>query len=134
MLKSGCRVEALQLETAARLERALATYCIVAWRLLWLTYAARLMPTSPCSVALQPAEWQALYCTVHATNAPPAAPPSLADAVQWIAQLGGFLGRTQDGPPGVRVLWRGWQRLQDIAATWALLHSKDQNSRASPYG
>jgi hypothetical protein len=67
VLKSGCRVEALQLETAGRLERALATYCIVAWRLLWLTYAARLMPTAPCSVALQPAEWQALYCTVHTT-------------------------------------------------------------------
>jgi hypothetical protein len=134
VLKSGCRVEALQLETAERLERAIATYGIVAWRLLWLTYAARLMPTAPCDVALQPAEWQALYCTVHATATPPAVPPPLSDAIQWIAQLGGFLGRTQDGPPGVRVIWRGWQRLQDIAATWALLHGNDPDVQASPYG
>jgi hypothetical protein len=134
VLKSGCRVEALQLETAGRLERALATYCIVAWRLLWLTYAARLMPTAPCSVALQPAEWQALYCTVHTTTVPPTAPPPLADAIQWIAQLGGFLGRTQDGPPGVRVLWRGWQRLQDIAATWALLYGNNPDLKGSTYG
>ena len=37
VLKSGCGLEELQLETAERLERALATFCVVAWRLLWLT-------------------------------------------------------------------------------------------------
>jgi hypothetical protein len=31
-LKSGCRIEQWQLETAARLKRALATLAIVAWR------------------------------------------------------------------------------------------------------
>jgi hypothetical protein len=33
VLKSGCYLEKLQLETAQRLERALALYCVVAWRL-----------------------------------------------------------------------------------------------------
>src|SRR5256884_6887919 len=32
VMKSGCRLEKLQLETAERLERALALYCIVALR------------------------------------------------------------------------------------------------------
>lgn len=41
VLKSGCRLEQLQLETAERIQRALATYTIVAWRLLWITYLAR---------------------------------------------------------------------------------------------
>jgi hypothetical protein len=36
-LKSGCGIEKLQLETARRIHMALATYSIVAWRLLWLT-------------------------------------------------------------------------------------------------
>jgi hypothetical protein len=49
-------------------------------------------------------------------------PPSLHQATRWIAQLGGFLARKGDGEPGVKVLWRGWTRLQDIAATWSLLH------------
>ncbi|MGB8691506.1 MAG: IS4 family transposase, partial [Microcoleus sp.] len=38
-----------------------------------------------------------------------------------IAKLGGFLGRKGDGEPGVKTLWRGWQRLHDIAATWKLV-------------
>ena len=39
----------------------------------------------------------------------------------WIAQLGGFLARRHDGFPGVKTLWRGMQRLHDIASTWRLL-------------
>jgi Transposase DNA-binding/Transposase Tn5 dimerisation domain len=122
VLKSGCRVEELQLESGARLERALATYCIVAWRLLWLTYQARQQPDMPCSEVLASHEWQALYCTIHQTPTPPDTPPSLRQAVRWIAQLGGFLGRKGDGEPGVKVIWRGLRRLEDIVATWVLLH------------
>jgi hypothetical protein len=123
VLKSGCRVEELQLEESARIRRALATYCIVAWRLLWLTYEARQNPDSPCDRALETHEWQALYCTIHKTPIPPATPPTLHEAVRWVAQLGGFLGRKHDGEPGVKSIWRGLRRLEDIAATWKLLHS-----------
>ena len=42
--------------------------------------------------------------------------------LESMSQLGGFLGRKGDAEPGVNVLWRGWQRLQDIADTWTLLH------------
>ena len=123
VLKSGCRVEALQLGTAERLERALATYCIVAWRLLWLTYQARETPEASCEGVLARHEWQALWCTVHRPPVPPAHPPSLGEAVRLIARLGGFLGRRGDGAPGVKTLWRGWRRLEDIAATWLVAHA-----------
>ena len=53
VLKSGCRFEDLQLENAERLKRALASYLIVAWRLLWLTYEARRQPEQPCSEVLE---------------------------------------------------------------------------------
>lgn len=122
VLKSGCRLEELQLEKAIRLKRALATYCIVAWRLLWLTYEARRNPDVSCDEVLEAHEWQALYCMIHKTSIPPATPPTLHDAVGWIARLGGFLGRKHDGEPGVKVIWRGLRRLHDIAATWELLH------------
>ncbi|MCB9102656.1 MAG: hypothetical protein H6633_00225 [Anaerolineales bacterium] len=44
-------------------------------------------------------------------------------ALSWIAQLGGFLGRKSDGSPGVKVLWRGWRRLFDITQAWLIFNS-----------
>lgn len=64
----------------------------------------------------------ALYAHHHRTIHLPDTPPTLHQATRWIAQLGGFLGRTSDGEPGVKVLWRGWMRLQDIVDTWLLFH------------
>ncbi len=120
-LKSGCRIEELHLETADRIERALATYAIVAWRLLWLTYEARVNPELPCDRVLETYEWQALYARIHKSQTVPSQPPSLRQAVRWIAQLGGFLGRKGDKEPGVKTIWRGLRRLQDISETWKLL-------------
>jgi len=134
VLKSGCRVEHLQLETRERLERAIATYCLVAWRLLWLTYAARLHPEASCNIALSRAEWQVLASHMQGTRGPVQTAPSLAQAVRWIAELGGFLGRTSDGAPGVQVLWRGWRRLQDMAETWRLLRPNGPDPGESSYG
>ena len=34
-------------------------------------------------------------------------PPSLRQAILWIAQLGGFLARSGDGQPGLKTFWRG---------------------------
>ncbi len=121
VLKSGCGIEHLQLEAAERLERALAVCCIVAWRLLWLTYQARQSPEASCTTVFAQHEWQALVCTIQQTAAPPSEPPTLRAAVRMVAQLGGFLARTGDGEPGVKTLWRGLIRLEDIAATWLLL-------------
>jgi hypothetical protein len=120
-LKSGCGIEKLQLSTARRLNMALATYTIVAWRLLWLTYQARVNPDLPCDAVLELNEWQSLCATIHNNPIPPEKPPSLHDAVRMIATLGGFLGRKSDGEPGVKTIWRGLRRLHDIAATWQLL-------------
>jgi Transposase DNA-binding/Transposase Tn5 dimerisation domain len=121
VLKSGCTVEACRLQTADRLQNYIAVMSVVAWRLHWLTYLNRLAPTQPCTVVLAPPEWQALYLHIHKTTAFPKKPPTVHQVVRWIAQLGGFLGRKADGEPGITVLWRGWQRLQDLAATWELI-------------
>jgi hypothetical protein len=123
VLKSGCKLEERQLRDAPRLERLLAVLSRVAWRLLWLTYQARLTPDAPCTLALSPDEWRALVAFTQRPPRLPDQPPSLQQAIRWIAQLGGFLARNGDGDPGVKVLWRGWQRLQDITAAWSLFSS-----------
>lgn len=129
VLKSGCGIEQLQLETAERLERALAICCVVAWRLLFLTYQARQNGEASCTTVFAMHEWQALVCTLGQTAEPPSEPPTLREAVRMVAQLGGFLGRKGDGEPGVKTLWRGLMRLNDIAATWLLLRGTSTQQR-----
>jgi hypothetical protein len=127
IIKSGCRVEDCRLQTADRLQNYIALMGVIAWRLHWLTYVNRTNPDLPCTTILTATEWQALYMRIHNTTSLPSSPPSVRQAVRWIAQLGGFLGRKQDGEPGVTVIWRGWQRLQDIAATWYLVKEQTQH-------
>ncbi len=124
VLKSGCRIEARQLQTAQRLMTCLAALSIVAWRILWLTYQARITPEAPCTVVLQAHEWKALFAKSNPGVHTPAKPPTLHQAVRWIAQLGGFLGRKSDGEPGVKTIWKGWQRMQDLAEGWLLAYGE----------
>lgn len=126
VIKSGCTVEDCRLETAERLQRYIALMSVIAWRIHWLTYVNRTDPDLPCTAVLTAIEWQALYMRIHKTTSLPETPPTVRQAVRWIAQLGGFLGRKRDGDPGVTTIWRGWQRLQDIAATWYLVKEQTQ--------
>ena len=121
ILKSGCRIEERQLETAARLQRCLALYSVIAWRIFYATMLARAVPDVPCSVLLALEEWQALYCAIHHCTTPPPEPPSLSQAVQWIAQLGGFVGRRRSDQPGAEVLWRGFQHLADLTTMYCIM-------------
>ncbi|HEU0116234.1 MAG TPA: IS4 family transposase [Thermomicrobiales bacterium] len=126
-LKSGCQIEARQLRATTRLERALAVYAIVAWRLLWLTYLGRAELEQPCTAALTATEWQVLFRTRYPAPPLPAPPPPLGQAVRWLARLGGIHDRVGDGPPGVKVLWRGWRRLDDLVFGWRLAHNLSPN-------
>jgi hypothetical protein len=120
ILKSGCRIEARQLESAARLRRALALDLIVAWRILALSRQGRLTPDQSCASVLSEAEWKILYCSIHPGKSVPVQPPRMDEAVQWIARLGGFLGRKGDAFPGPITLWRGLQRLHDLCSGSAI--------------
>ena len=121
VLKSGCQIEAKQLESRESLERCLALYSVIAWRILYASLLARSVPEAPCTVLLEQEEWQALYCVTHKTATPPAKPPTLAQAIRWVAQLGRFLGRKGDGEPGVTVLWRGFQRLANLTTMFLIM-------------
>ena len=124
VLKSGCRIEQRQLETAQRLDRALAVDQVVAWRILGLCKAAREQPDASIAQWLSQAEWEALWCKIHRRVDPPKTPPTVGQAVRWIARLGGFLGRRHDGHPGPTTLWRGFHRLTDLTAMYELCHRK----------
>jgi hypothetical protein len=120
VLKSGFRVEACRLEHADRLTRYLTVMSIVAWRLFMVTLAARTAPATPCSAFLAEHEWKVLFLKTMKKRSLPKRPPRIGDVVVWIAKLGGYLARNDDGPPGTVVLWRGWKRLADLTEGWNL--------------
>jgi hypothetical protein len=118
ILKSGCRIEKRQLQTAEALQKLLAIDSLVAWRIQLLTMLGRSLPDLPCDVVFEEHEWKALYCFVYQTRKPPEKPPSLSEAIRLVARMGGFLGRKGDGQPGMTVLWRGLQGLTWIGFAW----------------
>ena len=77
-----------------------------------------------CTVVLAEHEWKALYCIIHGAAKLPEKLPPVREVIHWIEQLGGFLGRKGDREPGITVIWRGWQRLTDISATWRLFQEE----------
>ena len=119
VLKGGCRVEQLQLEATERLEACLAMYLIVAWRVLYVLMLGRECPEMRCDAVLAEAEWKSVYQIVS-NRKPPGKPPALGEMVEMIAELGGYLGRKHDGPPGPKVIWIGLQRMRDFALAWAV--------------
>ena len=121
MLQSGCRLAARQCQRAKRLQRCLSLYSILAWRIFYATMLARSVPDAPCSVLLEPDEWPALSWAIHRVPTPPPEPPPLGQAVNWIAQLGGFVGRRQSDHPGAAVLWRGFQHLGDLTTMYCIM-------------
>ena len=114
VLKSGCAVEKAQLTEASRLKNYVVLKSIVAWRLFWLARMREHDPNAPCDAVLDRTEWVLLYRKIHKTRTVPEQVPTLADALVWIAKLGGYIARRSDPDPGVVSQWRGWERLMDI--------------------
>jgi hypothetical protein len=121
VLKSGLKIEQRQLQSRHSIENALAVMSIIAWHLMALMYRARLRPDDSCAAMLTSEQWQLLSLKYTGALATP--PPSLKQAVRWIAMLGGFLGRTRDGDPGVKTLWQGLSVLNQMTEALALARS-----------
>ena len=105
--------EAAVKESIHRIERALALYMVVAWRINRLMRLGRTCPDLPAALLFEVEEIQAAY--VLNKKAVPEQTPDLNTVVRLIARLGGFLGRKSDGEPGVKTLWLGFQRITDFA-------------------
>ncbi len=113
ILKSGCKVEKLQLNCEKRYAPCLAFYLIIAWRILYLTLLSRFEPDKSCELFFSPLEWQTVYWVSKQTK-PPDKPPPLSTILVMVAKLGGFLNRKGDKAPGPTAIWIGLQRLKDF--------------------
>lgn len=113
VLKSGCKIEELQLNGLERISNCLAFYMIVAWRVMYLIQLGRDCPEMNCEVFFAEEEWRTAYM-IHYRKKPPQKAPKLNEMIRVVAGIGGFLGRKSDGEPGPKHLWIGIQRIRDF--------------------
>lgn len=119
-LKTGCRIEARQYESAKPYEALTAFQSLVAVRLLKLRCEARTNPQRPASQVV-PARWLEMLTRVRKGKHKNIR--TVRDFYRGLAGLGGFLGRKHDGEPGWQTLWRGFQKLH-LMLQGAEAHSK----------
>lgn len=112
ILKSGCRAEAAKLRTAERIVNLIAVFCVLSWRIFWMTMMNRVAPLVSPLVALTQIETRLLDGLLPETRKRQKA--TLSTYLIKIARLGGYLARRSDPPPGNMVMWRGLSRLTDI--------------------
>ena len=120
ILKSGCRAEKLKLRTAERLVNLLATFCILSWRIFWLTMLNRSTRSARPTLAFTRLEVDLLNRLAPTSRRSQTQPASLSTCLTQLARLGGYLARASDPPPGNTVIWRGIARLTDIEIGYLL--------------
>lgn len=102
ILKSGCRAESAKLRTAERIVNLIAVFCVLSWRIFWMTMMNRLAPLVSPLVALNQIETRLLDDLLPEAHKRRKA--TLSTYLIKIARLGGYLARKSDSPPGNMVM------------------------------
>jgi len=118
VLKSGCGIEELAHQTAQRLKRAIGINLVIAWRIMLMTLLGRECPELPAEILFSDLEIEVLQAYAVKKNCK--APTQLGEAVRLVAQIGGYLGRANDPPPGHQLMWEGLSQLGLLCEGFAL--------------
>jgi len=115
-----CNVEHTQLRSREAIYKWATILGAVATRAMRLAHQARLTPDAPAISEFSDAE---LYALARLKPACAARPLTLAEAVRWLAELGGYTG-PWNGPPGATVIGRGLHDLSVAVRALANLPKK----------
>jgi hypothetical protein len=122
-IKTGLKIEELQLETGARLFRAIAVMSVVALRLLDLRELGRAVPDAPAALTgLDPVELEILSLAVGRVLT------TVASVLLALGRLGGHMNRRSDGMPGWITLWRGMKALRQLVRGAELERRRNKNT------
>jgi hypothetical protein len=111
-LKTGCRLQQRHLQEQGSLENLLAIVSPIAVRLLQVRNLAREDPQQLALAYVEPEEALLIACQQGVA----VERLTVEQFLFSVAQLGGYLRRASDGPPGWQTLWQGWLRLQWMVA------------------
>jgi hypothetical protein len=127
--KTGaCNVEQTQLRSSLAVRVWATLLAAVAVRIERLKLLSRNAPEQPASIELSPHEIRALILLKREakkrTEVIPDAMPTIGQATVWIAELGGYTGKSSGGPPGSITIRRGLERLRPAATLLKALKSE----------
>lgn len=117
IMKSGAKVEELQLATGEQLQKAVTLLSIVSAHLLQLMHYARVHPELSISqLGIAPPEWQALRACQRKgkTGKTRSDPPSVGQWIRWLTALVGFKASKRQPLPGVKRLWMALRKWHHI--------------------
>jgi hypothetical protein len=107
-----CNIEDAQLRSEEAVVKWATLLSAVATRIERLKYLSRRAPDAPASCELAAEEIEALKLDQQRRTKRRRLPemPTIGEATQWAAELGGWIGK-RNGPPGSITLARGLERL-----------------------
>ena len=112
----ACRVEDSQLRSLEAMCKWATVLASVAMRIERMMYLGRREPELSAEVEFSRAEIEAVILLREPKGVRSGAQPTVGEVVRWIADLGGYTGKSSGGPPGAKVLSRGLLRIVDLAA------------------
>jgi Transposase DNA-binding/Transposase DDE domain len=124
--KSGaCNVERNQLRGVDRVVKWATIMAAVASRIERIKVLSRTEPSLPASTELSEHEIAALILLKRQqkkrNERVPNTMPTLGQATLWLAEVGGYTGKSSGGPPGSITIRRGLERITPVAQVMEML-------------
>ena len=120
--KTGlCDIERSQLRTPERFAKWATLLVAVATRAERLKMLSRDQPDAPAATEFSRDEIDAVILLRKPAGVVVGAHPTLGEVVRWVADLGGYVGKSSGGPPGVKIIGRALPQVAAAAAAIAAL-------------
>lgn len=108
ILKTGLKIEKIQIDTFGRLKNALELYGIVAWRILWLAYVGKVKPQAQAAEVFEQPQIEILE------NLNQKKILTVKDFLLALGRLVGFQTSKKQPLPGEKLLWQAYGQLMQI--------------------
>jgi hypothetical protein len=110
-----CDAQEMQLATPERRHKWATVLAAVAMRSVRLTYLAREHPEAPANQEFTAEEIEAMRDLLPRRPLSPTDALTMKEAVERVAKIGGYTGRSSGGPPGTITIARGLKRIEAYA-------------------
>lgn len=121
-MKSGLKAESLKFQDTRRLVNTISVFCILGWRVFWMTMINRVIPGDSPKLVFTSDEINLLNGVKYKSSTKHN--NIVSEYIKKVAILGGYLARNNDPPPGNIVIWRGIQKLNDMLYGYRIYKNK----------